>query len=54
MLEDEVAHTAHGDYIGVGACGPAAMGRDLALAVSEAIRPGQVFRGEHRRDICEF
>ena len=38
-------------WIGVGACGPTPMNDSLATAVSEAVRPGSVIRGELRRNI---
>ncbi|KII86617.1 hypothetical protein PLICRDRAFT_261819 [Plicaturopsis crispa FD-325 SS-3] len=51
LLEEEVAATDFSDWVAVAACGPSKLGADLAGAVSDAISPGKVFRGEHRRNI---
>lgn len=51
LLEEEIAATDFSDWVAVAACGPSKLGADLAGAVSDAISPGKVFRGEHRRNI---
>ena len=66
MLETEIDHTHFTDWLAVGTCGrsnqigkglanglpgPANMCSDLAAAVSTAILPRRVLRGEHRRNI---
>ncbi|KAL7411891.1 hypothetical protein BDY24DRAFT_342513, partial [Mrakia frigida] len=51
IVANEVKETAYDDWIAIGACGPTPMNDSLADAVSEAVKPMQVLRGEVRRNI---
>lgn len=52
ILETEIGATPYTDWVGVGVCGPAGMGREMAEVVYGAIEPWRVLRGEHRRNVC--
>ncbi|KAK4698578.1 hypothetical protein P7C70_g7694, partial [Phenoliferia sp. Uapishka_3] len=51
ILEAEIEATDFSDYCALGACGPAGLTASVANAVSDAIQPSKVLRGEHRRNI---
>jgi len=48
LLEEVIENSDFSDWVSVATCGPSPMTRDLATATSAAIKPGLVFRGEHR------
>lgn len=51
IVEEEVARTDYDEWIAFGTCGPGPLTGSLAGAVSRAVQPTQVLRGELRRNI---
>ena len=51
ILQEEVDATDFSDRLAVGVCGPSAMAKDLARAVSNMTIPQSVMHGEYRKNI---
>lgn len=51
VIEEEVARTDYDEWVAVGTCGPTPLTNSVADAVSRAVQPTQVLRGELRRNI---
>lgn len=51
LIEQNISASDFTDWTSVSVCGPTKMSADLADAVSNAIDPSQVLKGEHRKNI---
>lgn len=51
ILQEIIGDSDYSDSVTVGTCGPVGLTRDVADAVSQAIDPKKVYKGEHRRNI---